>query len=224
MGAMEEVAAEGGDVGAGGVEPERPSGGGGGRWGKAVGAVAALGGFGGLALLVPVVMGLFGDEQPPTPPTPTPVTSSAGREPFVTFEQPAARGDAQVEIGLCTEFRGRSRLADGYRLWLVGRVSTEDAYNLFGEAKVSAATGDWRLRAQVGAEGQTGAVFEILAVPVPVAVSDYLLNATDYHGRYLAPHGDGSPMLGLRNTALPPDADTLHGDSVMVRRAAGEGC
>ncbi|MET8976747.1 hypothetical protein ABZX85_14125 [Streptomyces sp. NPDC004539] len=199
-----------------------------------MGAVAALGGFGGLAVLVPVLTGMLGGGQPDATPSGSATrassevssgVSSARREDlFVTFEQPAARGDAQVEIGLCPEFRGRSRLADGYRLWLVGRVATEDAYTLFGEAKVSATTGTWNLKTQVGAEEQTGAVFEIFAVPVPVRVSDYLLDATDYQGRHLAPHGDGTSMLGLRNTALPPDADTRHGDSITVRRSEVNGC
>ncbi|QNP75292.1 hypothetical protein IAG44_41750 [Streptomyces roseirectus] len=201
-----------------------------GRWGKAVAAVAALGGFGGLALLLPVLVGMFDDD--PKKPAPTVVasespsaTATARDEFFVRFEQPAARGGEQAEISLCSEFRGRSRLADGYRLWVAGRVTTEDVYTLFGEATVSAATGTWRLTAQVGNEEQKGVSFEITAVPVPVSVSDYLLDATDYQGRHLTPHdGDDPPPLGLRNTALPPGSDTRHGDSITVRRNTDSRC
>ncbi|MEX3099425.1 MULTISPECIES: hypothetical protein [unclassified Streptomyces] len=199
-----------------------------GRWGKAIATVAALGGFGGLALFLPALGDTFGwgadggrsEETVATPgPSGSPATTrGALPESSTTIEHPVAQGGEPVEIGFCQEFRGRSRLADGYRLWIAGRAAGEDDYVLFGEAAVSAATGDWTHTIQAGAKEQKGLVFEIFAVPVPETVSDYLLDATDYQGRHLAPHGDGSPEVGLRNTALPPDSDTRHSASIKVRR------
>ncbi|KND33472.1 hypothetical protein [Streptomyces acidiscabies] len=193
-----------------------------GRWGKAIAAVAALGGFGGLALFLPVLGDTFGwgaDGGQPEETVAASGTRSGLPESSATIKYPAVRGDEQVEIGLCPEFKGSSRLADGYRLWIAGQAAGEDDYVLFGEAAVSATTGNWTYTVQVGSEEQKGMVFEIFAVPVPKAVSDYLLNATDYLGHHLVPHGDGSAPIGLRNTALPPDSDTRHSDSIKVRRS-----
>ncbi|MBY8844438.1 hypothetical protein [Streptomyces sp. SP2-10] len=196
------------------------------RWAKAVGAVAALGGFGGLAVLVTSLTGVLAaspdsgrhDTGSPTPTGSPTVTSSAQPVSSVRIERPAARDDDQVTVGLCQEFSGRSHLVDGYTLWLAGRVAGETDYTIFGRADVSASTGKWRITAQLGGDGQTGAVFEVVAVPVPETVSDYLLKATDYQSRHLVPHGDGAPVVGLRDAALPPGADRGHSDSVKVRR------
>lgn len=199
-----------------------------GRWGKLIAAVAALGGFGGLALFLPALGDTFGwgadgGQSKETVATSGPsgsstTTRSGPPDSSAKIEYPATHGAEPIEIGLCQEFRGSSRLTDGYRLWIAGRAAGEDDYVLFGEATVSATTGDWTHTIQAGAKEQKGLVFEIFTVPVPETVSDYLLDATDYQGRHLAPHGDGSPEVGLRNTAFPPDSDTLHIDSIKVRR------
>ncbi|WP_416971338.1 hypothetical protein [Streptomyces sp. 4F14] len=189
-----------------------------------IATVAALGGLGGLAVFLPAVGDMFGWGGDDPQPKQTVVASEPSRSSTaVRIEYPAARGDEQVAIGLCQEFKGTSRLADGYRLWIAGRAATDDDYVLFGEATVSATTGKWTHTIQVGAEEQKGVVFEIFAVPVPRTMSDYLLNATDYQGRHLAPHGDGTLELGLRNTALPPGSDTRHSDSIKVRRSSDPG-
>ncbi|MFF0752988.1 hypothetical protein [Streptomyces sp. NPDC004267] len=122
-------------------------------------------------------------------------------------------------------FKGRSRLAPGYTLWIAGRLITEDEYTLFGEPPVSTTAGTWHLTVQVGGDAQKGATFEIVAVPVPRNVSDYLHNASDYEGRFLVPHGDGAPVGGLRSTVLPPGSDIRHSDSIKVRRkGTAAGC
>lgn len=55
---------------------------------------------------------------------------------------------------------------------------------------------------------QRGAGFEIAAVLVPDATSDYLLGARTYSGVQLVPADPGADVAGLVGTRLPPGTDT----------------
>ncbi|MFF0204044.1 hypothetical protein [Streptomyces sp. NPDC005017] len=157
-------------------------------------------------------------------PSPTPGSASpAAPVSSVTIEQPTTREGVQVEVEQCQEFRGTARLAPGYTLWLAGHTDTDSRYGLYAEASVSPATGQWRATAQLGGATEGGQTFEVVAVPVPADVAEYLRGITDSQNRPLLQKRDGTgSAAGLFNTSLPPGSDERHMDGVTVRRSQGD--
>ncbi|MET9734445.1 hypothetical protein ABZZ79_28560 [Streptomyces sp. NPDC006458] len=208
---------------------------------RSVRSFALMGGLGGAAAVLTAVSVLIGgspadwfqDDNSPGGPTASPpsgpTASGPGTAPpdapasSVTIQQPTTRDGEQVEVEQCQEFRGTARLAPGYTLWLAGRTETDRRYGLYVEASVSPGTGRWRATAQLGGPTEGGRTFEVVAVPVPSDVSEYLRDITDSQNRRLLQKKDGTgSAVGLFNPALPPRSDDRHMDSVTVRRTQGD--
>lgn len=193
--------------------------------------ITALGGLTGIAAVVSALTGLGsgaeGTDVPAkqsqaAPPSPSP---SAARAASVRIQYP----QQAASVRLHQKVYGVAVIPPHHTLWLVAHRKGEAALNLLGRVHLTGPdTGptSWDACPQIGDfPAQRGASFEIGAVLVPDATSDYLLGATTYTGVQLVPAKAGADVAGLVSTRLPPGTDTVHRASVWVTLdAGGENC
>ncbi|MFF0017761.1 hypothetical protein [Streptomyces sp. NPDC005374] len=188
--------------------------------------ITALGGLTGIAAVVSALAGLGGaadEEKPTVPPSP-----SAARTASVEIRYPQQAASVQHH----QKVYGVAVIPPHHSLWLVSHKKGEAALYLLGRAHIvrqgngAAGPSSWDACPQIGDfPAQRGASFEIAAVLVPDATSDYLLGARTYGGVQLVPADPGADVAGLVGTRLPPGTDTVHQDSVWVTLdQGGENC
>ncbi|MEU5040180.1 hypothetical protein [Streptomyces griseorubiginosus] len=195
--------------------------------------ITALGGLTGIAAVVSALTGLGsgadGTDVPAkqsqaAPPSTSP-SASAARAASVRIQYP----QQAASVRLHQKVYGVAVIPPHHTLWLVAHKKGEAALNLLGRVHLTGPdTGptSWDACPQIGDfPAQRGASFEIGAVLVPDATSDYLLGATTYTGVQLVPAKAGADVAGLVSTRLPPGTDTAHRASVWVTLdAGGENC
>ncbi|WP_159002134.1 hypothetical protein [Streptomyces sp. NRRL B-3229] len=195
--------------------------------------ITALGGLTGIAAVVSALTGLGsgtdGTDVPAqqsqaAPPSASP-SLSAARTASVRIQYP----QQAASVRLHQKVYGVAVIPPHHTLWLVAHKKGEAALNLLGRVHLTGPdTGptSWDACPQIGdLPAQRGASFEIGAVLVPDATSDYLLGATTYTGVQLVPAKAGADVAGLVSTRLPPGTDTVHRASVWVTLdAGGENC
>ncbi|WP_020140189.1 hypothetical protein [Streptomyces sp. 351MFTsu5.1] len=195
--------------------------------------ITALGGLTGIAAVVSALTGLGsgpdGTDVPAkqsqaAPPSASP-SAAAARAASVRIQYP----QQAASVRLHQKVYGVAVIPPHHSLWLVTHKKGEAALNLLGQVHLTGPdTGptSWDACPQIGDfPAQRGASFEIGAVLVPDATSDYLLGATTYTGVQLVPAKAGADVAGLVSTRLPPGTDTVHRASVWVTLdAGGENC
>lgn len=192
--------------------------------------ITALGGLTGIAAVVSALTGLGpgadGPEAPVRQSQAAPSTSpSPTRAASVRIQYP----QQAASVRLHQKIYGVAVIPPHHTLWLVAHKKGEAALILLGRVHLTGSdTGptSWDACPQIGDfPAQRGASFEIDAVLVPDATSDYLLGATTYTGVQLVPAKAGADVAGLVSTRLPPGTDTVHRASVWVTlNEAGENC
>lgn len=188
--------------------------------------ITALCGLTGIAAVVSALTGLGSAPDGPgaSPPPPSPSVSAA-RTASVRIQYPQQAASVRHH----QKVYGVAVIPPHHSLWLVSHKKGEAALYLLGRAHTTGqGTGPtgWDACPQIGDfPAQRGASFEISAVLVPDATSDYLLGATTYTGVQLVPAKAGADVAGLVSTRLPPGTDTAHQDSVWVTLDGdGENC
>ncbi|KUM67850.1 hypothetical protein [Streptomyces griseorubiginosus] len=197
--------------------------------------ITALGGLTGIAAVVSALTGLGSGAEGDGPTAP--VRQSQAAPPSVSPSAAAARAASvriqypqqAASVRLHQKVYGVAVIPPHHTLWLVAHRKGEAALNLLGRVHLTGPdTGptSWDACPQIGDfPAQRGASFEIGAVLIPDATSDYLLGATTYTGVQLVPAKAGADVAGLVSTRLPPGTDTVHRASVWVTLdAGGENC
>lgn len=193
--------------------------------------ITALGGLTGIAAVVSALTGLGPGADGPE----VPVTQSQAAPPS-TSPSPARAASVRIQypqqaaaVRLHQKVYGVAVIPPRHSLWLVSHRKGEAGLYLLGRVHTTGqgvGPTTWDACPQIGDfPAQRGTSFEISAVLVPDATSDYLLGATTYAGVQLVPAKAGADVAGLVSTQLPPGTDPAHRDSVWVTLDGdGENC